>query len=455
MEKEMKRSRIALSVLLALGISPQAGAADLLDIYHAAQSQDAVFASARASRQAGQEKLTQGRALLLPSVNLNANTTHNDITTDYPPISVPGFGSGLSTLFPTNQKYNSHGYGATVTQPLFREQNWAAYNQSELQVAISEAQFKLAEQDVILRSAQTYFDVLIAQDTVQLNAAQKTAISQQLEQAKRNFEVGTATITDTYEAQARYDLIVSQELEAANNLEIKRRTLQQLVNANVSDLNVLGNAFKMENPEPADVQKWVDDAQHGNYQIIQAQAAYELAEKEVDRNRGGHLPTVDLVANYNKNTNVGAGGLTPLDSRTTTVGIQLNLPLFQGGATQSKWREAEANREKAKQDLENTRRNVELQTRQAYLGVANGIAQVQALQQALKSSESLLEASKLGQQVGVRTSLDVLNAQQQLYSTRRDLYQAQYNYLVSQLRLKAAAGTLNEADLGMVNLALH
>ena len=161
------------------------------------------------------------------------------------------------------------------------------------------------------------------------------------------------------------------------------------------------------------------------------------------------------MANYNKNTNVGAGGLTPLDSRTTTVGIQLNLPLFQGGATQSKWREAEANREKAKQDLENTRRNVELQTRQAYLGVANGIAQVQALQQALKSSESLLEASKLGQQVGVRTSLDVLNAQQQLYSTRRDLYQAQYNYLVSHLKLKAAAGSLSEADLGMVNLALH
>jgi outer membrane protein len=446
-EHAMKISKVAAGVMLALGIQTQAYAADLLDIYHAAQSQDAVFAAARAAQQAGQEKLTQGRALLLPSVNFNVNTTHNDITTTYAEQKPPYFVNN-------NAKYNTHGYGITLTQPLFREQNWAAYNESELQVAISEAQFKLAEQDIILRSAQTYFDVLIAQDTVHLNAAQKTAIAQQLEQAKRNFEVGTATITDTYEAQARYDLIVAQELAAANNLEIKRRTLQQLINGNVDQLNVLGKAFKLETPVPTDVQKWVDDAQQGNYQIIMARAAYELADQEVARNRGGHLPTVDLVATYNKNTATG-GIYGANDTRTTTIGVQLNLPLFQGGATQSRWREADANREKAQQDLENTRRNVELQTRQAYLGVVSGIAQVQALQQALKSSESLLEASKLGQQVGVRTSLDVLNAQQQLFSTRRDLYQAQYNYLVSQLRLKAAVGTLDETDMGRVNLALH
>jgi len=173
----------------------------------------------------------------------------------------------------------------------------------------------------------------------------------------------------------------------------------------------------------------------------------------VARSRGGHLPTVDLIGNYAKNT--GCTFTTCGDTRSTSVGVQLSMPLFQGGAIQSKWREAEANREKAKQDLESARRNVALQARQAYLGVASGIAQVQALQQALKSSESLLEASKLGQEVGVRTSLDVLNAQQQLFSTRRDLYQAQYNYLVSHLRLKAAAGNLLEADLERVNQALH
>ncbi|MBU0688976.1 MAG: TolC family outer membrane protein [Gammaproteobacteria bacterium] len=432
----MKPSRTILSAMLAVAFAAPASAADLIDIYRAAQTQDAVFAAARAAQQAGQEKLSQGRALLMPSVNLNANTAYNDVNAPY----------GAN-------KYNSHGYGVTVTQPLFREQNWAMYNQSELQVAISEAQFKAAQQDVILRSAQAYFDVLIAQDTVQLIVAQKSAISQQLEQAKRNFEVGTATITDTYEAQARYDLILAQELAAASDLEVKRRDLQQLINADVPALNVLGAGFNPVAPEPADVQKWVEDAKLNNVQVKIAEAAYELADEEVARNRGGHLPTLDLVGSYSKNT--GCAFTSCGDTRSTSVGLQLNLPLFQGGATQSKWREADANREKAKQDLENARRNVAVQTRQAYLGVATGIAQVQALQQALKSSESLLSASKLGQEVGVRTSLDVLNAQQQMYATRRDLYQAQYNYLVSHLRLKAATGNLQEVDLERVNQALH
>lgn len=431
----MKFSTLTVSVLLALGIQASAQAADLIEIYQAAQGQDAVFAAARAAQLAGQEKLTQGRSLLLPSVNLSANTTYNDVNS---PLMV--------------KKYNSHGYAVSVVQPLFREQNWATYQQADLQVAIFEAQFKLAEQDVILRSAQIYFDVLIAQDTVQLTNAQKTAISQQLEQAKRNFEVGTATITDTHEAQARYDLVVAQEIAAANNLEIKKRTLQQLVNSDVKELNTLGQGFKLESPNPADAQKWVTDAQQGNYQIVMAQAAEALAEQEVAKNRGGHLPTLDAVGSYSNSTGC---SFSCGDTKSTSVGLQLNMPLFAGGATQSKWREAEANHDKAKQDLENARRNVELQTRQAYLGVVSGIAQVQALQQALKSSESLLQASKLGQEVGVRTSLDVLNAQQQMYSTRRDLYQAEYNYLLSHLRLKAAVGSLAEADLSQVNKALH
>lgn len=445
----MKLSKMAMSVVLVLGVSPVASAADILEFYHAAQTQDAVFASASAAHAAGQEKLTQGRSQLLPSVNLNANTTYNDVNTQY-----SGAGAALFPFPSGDQRYNSHGYGVTMVQPLFREQNWAAYTESELQVVQTEAQYKLAEQSLILRVAQTYFDVLIAQDSVQLAAAQKTAIAEQLEQAKRNFEVGTATITDTHEAQARYDLIVAQEIAAQSTLEVKRRTLQQLINAVPAELNPLGKAFQLEPPQPASQEKWVEDAELHNYQIATAQAAAEIADKEVDRNRGGHLPTVDLVANYSKNTaNGGTFGIGS-DTRATSVGVQLNMPLFQGGATQSKWREAEANSERAKQELINTRRGVELQTRQAYLGVVSGIAQVQALQQALKSSESLLEASKLGHEVGVRTNLDVLNAQQQVFATRRDLYQAEYNYLLSQLNLKAAAGGLNEEDLAKVNQAL-
>jgi outer membrane protein len=441
----MKISKLTLCVWAAIASAP-ASAADLLDVYRMAVGQDAAFAAARASQQAGQEKQSQGRSLLMPSVNLTANSTYNDINVQY---------TGGSRAL----QYNNSGYGVSLVQPLFRQQSWMSYSESELQVAISEAQYKLAQHDLILRVAQGYFDVLIAQDSVQLTEAQKKAISEQLEQAKRNFEVGTATITDTYEAQARYDLVVAQEISAQSNLEIKKRTLQQITNSASTDLRPLGNELKFDAPQPGDAEKWVEEALQHNLQVAIAEAGAELADKEVSRTFGGHLPTLDLVANYSMNSANGGTftgtGYGPADTTSKVVGIQLNMPLFQGGATQSKYREAEAGRDKAKQDLENARRTVAVQTRQAYLGVANGIAQVKALQQALKSSESLLEASKLGQGVGVRTNLDVLNAQQQLFSTRRDLYQAEYNYLLSRLRLKAAVGTLTEEDINGINQALR
>lgn len=442
----MKLSTIAVAILGLLGAQVPVMAADLLETYRAAQAQDPVFAAAQAARQAGQEKLVQGRSTILPSVTLTANSTYNDNQIQFPGAT-------------RQMNYNSSGAGVTLVQPLFRQQNWLAYTESELQVGISDAQFQQAQQDLIVRIAQAYFDVLIAQDGVQLAEAQKQAIAEQREQARRNFEVGTATITDTYEAQARFDLTDAQLIAAQSNLEIKRRALQQITNSDVDALRPLGGALKLEGPQPDDVAKWVDDAQQHNLQILIARAGAELADKEVDRNRGGHYPTLDLVANYTQNSSNGGvfngTGYGPADTTSKSVGVQFNMPLFQGGATQSKWREAEANREKAQQDLENAKRGVTVQVRQAYLGVVNGISQVQALQQALKSSESLLDASKLGQKVGVRTNLDVLNAQQQLFATRRDLYQAQYNYLLSELRLKAAVGGLDESVLVQVNQALH
>jgi outer membrane protein len=437
---------LALSVLLSAANWAQA--ADLLDIFHNAQTNDPVFAAARATQQAGQEKLPQGRALLMPSVNLNANSTYNDQNVQYRgPFLIPGAAG--------QHRYNSNGYGVTLVQPLFRQQNWLAYTEAELQVVQSDAQFRIAGQDLALRAAQAYFDVLIAQDSVKLSEAQKTAISEQLAQAKRNFEVGSATITDTHEAQARYDLTNAQEIAAQNNLEIKRSALQQLINSLPQDIKPLGAQFKLEAPQPADMEKWVNEAELSSPQLAIAHAGAELAEKEVARNRGGHYPTVDLVANYSANyANGGSFGIGS-NSTNKSIGVQLNLPIFQGGAINSKWREAEANSERARQELENAHRSVALQTRQAYLGVVSGIAQVKALQQALTSSESVLEASRLGQEVGVRTNLDVLNAQQQLFSTRRDLYQAEYSYLLSQLRLKAAVGALDEAEMTKVNQALH
>ena len=442
----MNTKKSTLIALAIMGINLPAGAADLVETYHAAQGQDSVFAAARGAQRAGQEKLSQGRSTLLPSLTASANTTYNDVSTNNLPGAVQ-----------MNQKYNSSGYGLTLVQPLFRQNNWQIYTQSELLVAQSEAQFKNAEQDLIIRSAQAYFDVLAAQDAVNLTAAQKTAIAEQLAQAKRNFEVGSATITDTLEAQARFDLVDAQAIAAQSNLEIKERSYQQLTNAMPNNMQAIGPAFKLEAPQPADAEKWVEQAQQNNLQLAVAKAGAELADKEVVRNRGGHYPTLDLVASYNKNNASANAGYTGAgyESEVKTVGVQLNFPIFQGGATQSRWREAEANRDRANAELESARRNVDLQTRQAYSGVVNGMSQVMALEQALKSSEKLLEASKLGQEVGVRTNLDVLNAQQQLYSTRKDLALAKYNYLISRLKLKAATGSLAEDELVVVNQALH
>lgn len=444
----MTITKLCLLALAALGATFTADAADLLEIYHAAQLQDAVFATARAAHQVAQEKLPQGRSLLLPNVNLNAGITFNDNSTQYGGANAKFYPSGTT-------RFDNHSYGVNLTQPLFHQQNWIAYSEAGLQVEQADAQLRVAEHDLVMRVAQAYFDVLIAHDNVRLAEAQKTAISEQLEMAKRNFEVGTATITDTLEAQARHDLVSSQEIAAQSNLEVKKRTLQQLTNAVPGDLRQLGQQFKLDALQPVDIEKWVDEAQQHSPQLAVAQITAELTKKEVARNRAGHSPTLDLVANYSEN--YASGGVTGVssDGHNASLGVQFNMPLYQGGAIQSKVREAEANRNRAEDDRENVRRTVVLQTHQAYLGVVNGIAQVNALQQALKSSESLLEASKLGQEVGVRTNLDVLNAQQQLYSTRRDLYQAEYSYLISQLKLKATTGTLAEDDIVKVNQTLY
>lgn len=437
-----------LYLLLSLFAASTAQGVDLLDSYRAAQKQDAVFASARAAHQAGQEKLTQGRSLLLPSINLSANSTFNDMNIQYKG-AVGGFLQGGP------HRFNNHGYSISLVQPLFRVQNWLAYTQSELQVVMADAQYRAAEQDLVLRVAQAYFDVLMAQDNVQLAEAQKTAIAEQLAQSKRNFEVGSATITDVHEAQARHDLVSSQQIAAQSNLLVKQRALQQVSGIAVVDLRVLNQEMSLDPPQPAVMGNWIDTAVEHNPQVVMARAGAEIADKEVSRSLSAHAPTADLVASYGENFANGSTFGVGSDTRSAIVGVQVNIPLFQGMASHSKWREANANHERARQDMEAVRRNVELQTQQAYLGVETGISQVAALRQALKSSTSLLEASKLGQEVGVRTNLDVLNAQQQLYSTRRDLYQAEYNFLMSRLRLKAATGNLSEDDLTAVNQALH
>ncbi|MGE5522703.1 MAG: TolC family outer membrane protein [Rhodospirillaceae bacterium] len=440
----MTPARLKLAVAAALAASLHAHAADLLDVFRQAQTADAVYASARAQWAAAQERIPQGRAGLLPQASISANTLYNDRSVTFRVPGIPG----------SSTQFNSNAITLTVTQPIFRRQNMIAYDQSRTQVDQAEAQFALAAQDLILRVAQGYFDVLLAQDNVALSQAQKAAIGQQLEQAKRNFEVGTATITDTHEAQARYDLTVSQEIATQNDLELRRRSLEQIINQSAPPLAPLSTRLALKAPEPATMDTWVDEARRTNLQVRAAEAGLRFASQNIERNRSGHYPTLDAIASYQDQAQgAGISGVQSpgFDARVRAIGLQVTIPLYQGGLVNSQVREAIANEDRARQDLENARRTAEFNVRQSYLGVTSGLAQVQALQAALVSSESQLESTRLGQQVGVRTQVDVLNAQQQLYTARRDLAQARYNYVMSLLRLKAAIGQLTEDDLVDIN----
>lgn len=452
---------ILLGSALVMGT---AHAADLLSVYRDAITYDAQFASARASRDAGLEKLPQAKAGLKPQVNFTADTKWNDTVTNLrvsPVMSLgPIFGPFIGEFIPTQNtvRYNTHSWGINLAQPLFRWQNWSTYKQAELSVASTEIQYTLAKQNLIERVAQAYFDVLQAQEDVATADAQKAAIDEQLAAAKRNFEVGTSTITDTHEAQARHDLVSATLIAAQNDLLIKKQALTALIGKEPDALKGLRSGAELTPPDPEDIAPWIESAEKDNLNVQLAKTAFEISNREIEKNKVGHMPTLDLVAQHGRQTS-GVGQMGTLLGGTTTdatvVGLQLNIPIFSGGLTVSRTRESVALREKAKSDLDNAQRMAILGTRQAYLGVSSGLAQVKALEQALLSSQSALDSNKLGYDVGVRVNIDVLNAQQQVSSTRRDLAKARLQTLMGQLKLKSMIGGLSEQDLSAINTLLE
>ncbi len=433
-----------ISFLVAALYAGQAGAVDLMSIYREAQVQDATYAGAKAQYIGTQEKLPQARALLLPSINFGAAAHYNEVNTDYP-----------TNIFPSGRRdFYDYNYGVNITQPLYRKQNNATYEQAKIQVKQAETQLSASAQDLMTRVAQGYFDVLLARANLSTIRSQKTAVAEQLEQAKRNFVVGTATITDSREAQARYDLVVAQELVAENDLEVKGRALEQITGKPVGKLAGLSTPVTLNAPQPANMDAWVEQAYQSSLQVASAQQNVEIAMQEVKKADAGHYPTLDAVGSLTDNYANGSAQGIASDVKALVVGVQLNIPLYQGGGISSRVREAVAGQEKARQDLEAARRQVALQTRQAYLGVTSGLGQIKALEQAVGSTKLQLESTKLGQEVGVRTAVDVLNAEQQLAAAERDLAQAVYSTIVNQLKLKASVGKLAEADLADINILL-
>jgi outer membrane protein len=425
---------------------------DLLSTYQQAQASDPTWAAAQNANVAAQEKLVQGKALLLPTAKLGANAGNTQSNLDR--------AGGITNIGRSgHDDYETYGYNLNINQPLYRKQNSIQYEQSKTQVAQADEQLNTSHQDLMLRVSQAYFDVLLAQDKIDLILAQKAAISRQLEQAKANFEVGSATITDVHEAQARYDLTVAQEIAAVNELEAKKHAIQAVTGQMPQRLATAKSDLQAAIPEPYEMEKWVEVAWENNLALRIQLQSLQLANQEVERTRAGHLPTLDVVGSYSDNR---ANGGVSSDlvgynraAKTATVGLQFEIPLYQGGAISSKVREAIANQQKSQDDVEAARRQAELQTRQAYLNVTTSVAQVKAYEQALVSSQSQLDSTSLGYEVGVRTSVDVLNAQQQLYSAKRDLLQARYSWLLSVLQLKAAAGVLTEDDLAATNKLLE
>jgi outer membrane protein len=373
----------------------------------------------------------------LPGVSLQGNHSRT-----YAKATPPG---GIKVDNDTHQNV----YTLSLSQPLFDYAAWQSYEQSKLSQAQAEVQFAQAQQDLIVRVAQAYFDVLTAQDNLASIQAQKSATTEQLASAKRNFEVGTQTITDTHEAQAAYDLVVAQEFAAINALEVARTALQQIIGTAPATLSTLRTGVTIAPPQPATIEPWISAAEADNFNVAVQRLNVEIAKREIARNRAGHLPTVDLTANSTRNSQPVVGV-----NRGNTIGVTWTVPIFNGFAVTSKVRETIALEERARNDLEANRRAAAQSARQAFLGVNSGLAQVRALEAAEVSSQSALESNKLGYQVGVRITIDVLNAQRQLYSTQRDLSKARYDTIMNGLRLKAAAGTLKADDLAPVNALL-
>ncbi len=424
--------------LLLAGLANAAVAQSLRELYDTARAHDPIYLAARAQADAAPFRAAQAEALKRPSAALDGNLTSSTYET----------GAGTTRSATTA--------GATVSgrQPIFNRADDATVGQARIQLNAARYDLEIAEQELILRLAQAYFDVLAAQDAVTTAGANKAGISEQLASARRNFEVGTATITDTREAQARFDLASAQEILAVNDLRTRRVALDQLVGRENVEPRPLATPAILPPLQPASINDWVAraDAEHPN--IRRTQLAVEAARLETEKAYAGHLPTVSAVGSVGGNHQTGTLSSSTASSgnnRNASVGLQVSLPLFSGYAVQNRVKETTVLQVKARNDLEAARRAAIQGTRQSFLAVESGLAQVRALEAAEASSQLALEATQLGYRVGVRVNLDVLNAQTQVFTTRRDLARARYDVLLAGLRLRQAAGRVEPGDLSAVS----
>ena len=432
---------LPLSVALAAAATLPARAQNLVALYEAARAFDAGYQSAQYQFEATVAKSEQARAGTLYKIDLTAGASISAIDNTLAGSKQGGYDVQSATL--------------SGSQPLYRPGNQIVFEQSKRQIDVEEQKLLSAEQDLIMKLSTAYFDVLASQDSLAYLLAQKAAVTEQLASAKRNFEVGTATITDTREAEARFDLVVAQEIAGRNDLQVKKLALDQLVGKPDSVPLPVKLPLQLPPVQPGDVAAWVQKSEEMHPTVRQSRLAFEVAQMEAKKAQAATLPTLDLTGNLNMANNNGtASSDTSYRTTTATVGLSFNMPLFSGYAIENRIKEALALEEKARTDLEAVKRSVAQASRAAFFGLLSGQGQVKALQAAEASSQSALDANKLGYQVGVRINIDVLNSQSQLFDTKAKLAKARYDVLLGGLKLHQASGILKAEDLKQVNTLL-
>ncbi|SDI66620.1 TolC family outer membrane protein [Propionivibrio dicarboxylicus] len=437
--------RFCSGIVVLVGLLQTAAAADFLGIYRLAQGNDPTFAAARHAREAVEQRLPQAWANFLPTISATsadnrtlANTSFNYAT-------------------PIDRTVRTWNWNVQMTHPLFHVQNYYAYIEAAATVEQAVAQYMQAEQDLILRAAQAYFDVVVAEDSIVVAEAKLKAMSEQQAIAARGFQFGTTALTDVHEARARVDLARSELVAARNERVAKRAELEKVIGESPRTLSALRPQIVAPRPQPDDEQAWVGQARENNPVVRAGQAALAATDSVVSKHRAEHLPTLDFTTTLGRNYSSGIYSM-PTDyttlGRTMTTGIQVTIPIFSGGGTSARVAEAIANRRKAEADLEAARRQAATDARQAFAGIASGLAQMEALASAIESGEVAVTGNQAGYRVGIRINSDVLNAEQQLYASKRDLTKARYDTLMQGLKLKAAAGALSEEDVLVINALL-
>ena len=434
------RSGLASGIGILVLALASAGASgdDLLDVYGLALEHDPQYRGAGATNRAAQELIPQARAQLLPQANVSA--TLDGVNQNIRKIS--GGGAGTSRF--TNKTLTLN-----ITQPIFRKDLLIGLEQADSRVQQANAEYAFSLQDLMLRVAERYFGVLEAQDALESSQAARDANEQQLKQSRQRFDVGLIAITDVEEAQAGFDLANAEVIAAETDVEDTLEALREITGSYLGSVDALRADTPLVTPEPNDIDDWTLTALEQNLQLMAVNLATDTAREEIRRQEAGHTPTLDLVGQHGYA--ISGGRFGDSDILTSSIGLSLNIPIYQGGEILSRTREARHLHEASLEDLQRQRRITQRQARDAFRGVISGISRVQALAQAVVSTESALEAIEAGFQVGTRTSVDVLDAQRDLFRAKFDHAQARYSYIVDILRLKQAAGTLTLSDLSEVN----